>query len=263
MSELRSCSYGGGVQSTALLVLAAQGRIDFPLFLFANVGDDSEHPATLAYVDEVAAPYAEAHGIELAVVRYARRDGKGLYGRVMQPGGKGKPIPIRGENGNPMQRGCTHQWKVKPVEDELRRRGASPDEPAIVALGISVDEIERAKHGLSATGCMMRIYPLLDLGLSRHQCVTLIAKAGLPVPRPSSCWFCPFHDREAWRRLRSDTPELFAKACAMEATLIERRRADEQRPVYLTRHGRPLAETVDDQLVLDGMDGCDSGWCMT
>lgn len=45
---IRAFSYGGGVQSTAALVLAAQGIIDYPLFLFSNVGDDSEHPGTLS-----------------------------------------------------------------------------------------------------------------------------------------------------------------------------------------------------------------------
>ena len=40
---LKSISYGGGVQSTALLVLAATYDIDYPLFLFANVGERSEH----------------------------------------------------------------------------------------------------------------------------------------------------------------------------------------------------------------------------
>lgn len=34
-------------------------------------------------------------------------------------------------------------------------------------------------------------------------------------------------------------------------------------PVWLTRSLRPLADSVDDQMQLDGMDGCDSGWCMT
>jgi 3'-phosphoadenosine 5'-phosphosulfate sulfotransferase (PAPS reductase)/FAD synthetase len=53
--ELRAFAYGGGVHSTAALVLAAAGRIDFPVFLFANVGDDSEHPATLRYVRDLAA----------------------------------------------------------------------------------------------------------------------------------------------------------------------------------------------------------------
>ncbi len=54
----RIVSYGGGVQSTALMVLAARGRIDFRTFVFANVGDDSEHPATLAYIAGHAAPFA-------------------------------------------------------------------------------------------------------------------------------------------------------------------------------------------------------------
>ena len=35
-------AHGGGVQTTALLVLAGQGRLAYRTFLFANVGDDSE-----------------------------------------------------------------------------------------------------------------------------------------------------------------------------------------------------------------------------
>ena len=35
-------SCGGGVQSTACLVLAAQGKIPYQTFIFANVGDKAE-----------------------------------------------------------------------------------------------------------------------------------------------------------------------------------------------------------------------------
>ena len=59
-TPIRAISHGGGVQSTALLVLAATGRIDFPVFLFANTGDDSEEPATLDYLQRYAKPYAAA-----------------------------------------------------------------------------------------------------------------------------------------------------------------------------------------------------------
>ncbi|MCX5340244.1 hypothetical protein [Streptomyces atratus] len=68
-------SYGGGVQSTALLVLAARREIDYSTFLFANVGDDSEHPATLAYVREIALPYAVRAGLDLRQLERRRRDG--------------------------------------------------------------------------------------------------------------------------------------------------------------------------------------------
>ena len=61
--SVRAFSYGGGVQSTACLVLAVEGRIDFKTFLFANVGADSEHPDTLDYVYQVAMPYAKSCGL--------------------------------------------------------------------------------------------------------------------------------------------------------------------------------------------------------
>ena len=41
-------SFGGGVQSMACLVLAAQKKIDASLFLFANTGDDAENQGRLS-----------------------------------------------------------------------------------------------------------------------------------------------------------------------------------------------------------------------
>lgn len=175
---IRSVSYGGGVQSTALLVLAAASRIDFPSFLFANTGDDSENPATLRYV--------------------------------------------------------------------------------------RVDEIERA----SAPGVnrsypsQFRVFPLLDLGFHRSDCRKTITDAGLPIPPKSSCFFCPFHDREAWRHQKRETPALFAKSAEVERRYQQKLARHGRRPQWLTRHGRPLIDVVDDQQTLFG-DDCESGWCFT
>lgn len=266
---LRSVSYGGGVQSTCLLVLAAQGRIDFDLFLFANVGDDSEHPQTLRYVHETAVPYAAEHGIELLELRRIPVRGvyqgqvETLWGRLTRPGSRSLPIPVRMSNGAPGTRSCTSDFKVRVIGRELRRRGATLDRPAVVALGISVDELERAKPGIDPRAAyQQRVYPLLDLGLRRSDCQRIIADAGLPVPGRSACWFCPLHDRESWRALKRNHPDLFAKACWLEGHLNQRRGELGKDPVWLTRHARPLAEVIDDQLVLD-FDGCESGWCMT
>jgi hypothetical protein len=56
-------------------LLAAKGRVDFETFVMANVGDDSELPATLRYVRDIATPYADAHGIALHLVDRVNRDG--------------------------------------------------------------------------------------------------------------------------------------------------------------------------------------------
>lgn len=269
---LRSVSYGGGVQSTALLVLAATGRIDFPLFIFANVGDDSEHPATLAYVHDIAMPYAEHHGIELVELHKMHHRGPNageketLYGRLMREGSRSLPIPIRMSNGAPGTRSCTADFKIRVVARELKVRGATADDPATVAIGISVDEIDRASPGVDPRNPdQHRVYPLLDLGLHRTDCRQIIADAGLPIPPKSACYFCPFHDTEAWRRLKRDTPDLFDKACTLEDTLNARRDVLGKDHVWFTRSARPLRDTIEDQLVLAGMDdgACDSGWCFT
>lgn len=270
---LRFVSYGGGVQSTALLVLAAERRIDFPVFVMANVGADSENPATLRYVEEVAAPYAAAHGIELHLVDRVKRDGsvETLWGRLMAPGSRSLPIPVRMSNGAPGTRSCTADYKIRVTGKWAKAHGATAEDPAVVGLGISVDEIHRANTRRTEPHERV-VYPLVGIGedsgltMSRQDCARVIAAAGLPVPPKSSCFFCPFHRLTTWQDMARTEPDLFARACQLEDTLNARRTMLEKDPVYLTRYGAPLARVVrGDQLALfeDADAGCDSGWCMT
>ncbi len=266
--DLRVISYGGGVQSTALLVLAAQRRIHFPIFLFANVGDDSEHPATLAYVRDHAAVYAKQHGIELHELRRYRRDGTAetLWERLNQPGTRSIPIPIRMANGAPGRRSCTADFKIKVVGRWLREKGATTGQPAVVGIGISVDEIHRANKRRSELYEQIE-YPLLDLGFRRDDCIRIISSAGLPVPPKSSCFFCPFKTVDAWRAQRRNEPELFIKSMRLEVELNKRRAALGRDPAYLTRYGIPLADAIPEEPFArqesNEDPGCDSGWCMT
>lgn len=267
-TSLRAVSYGGGVQSTALLVLAAQRRIDFPLFLMANVGDDSEHPATLDYVRRVAQPYASAQGIELVVLERIKRDGTAetVWSRVMREGSTSQTIPVYLGNGMPGSRSCTVDFKVKVTGRELKRRGATAESPATVGIGISVDEIHRANNRRTLPHERI-VYPLLDLRLRRDDCMRIIREAGLPIPPKSSCFFCPFHRAVTWQDMARDEPHLFEMACQLEETLNARQDSAGKPHVHLTRFGQPLRTLFRDDapvLPFDLGDGtCDSGWCMT
>jgi hypothetical protein len=258
---IRAISYGGGVQSTALLVLAARGEIDFPLALFANVGDDSEHPATLYYVREVAMPYAGAHGIELVEIAAASLL-QSLYRRE-----RSVHIPVRLEgSGAPGRRGCTRDFKVRRIAAELRARGMTAAEPAVLAMGISLDEYHRMRSS-SGDDRYRLAYPLIYRRLDRAACAALIQRAGLPVPPKSSCWFCPFKGREDWRRLRRETPDLFASAVALERVLSDRTESLGRGKCFLSGAMRPLDEAAGDHEQLDLFDegaSCDSaGYCLT
>lgn len=223
---LRVFSYGGGVQSTAALVLAARGEIDFPVFLFSNVGDDSEHPKTIAYVHDVAMPYAAEHGLELAELHRRNRAGEieTLWGRAMKEGSRSIPLPVRMSNGAPGNRSCTADHKIRVVAAELKRRGATPDNPATVGVGISTDELERVSNRRESP-IERVVYPLIDLGISRDRCAAIIRDAGLEVPPKSSCFFCPFHRPATWQQMAREEPELFEKSVLLERTLTERRRS--------------------------------------
>ena len=267
--SLRVISYGGGVQSTAMIVLAVQGRIDAQMALFANVGDDSEHPATLRFVRDTMFPWCEQRGFPIEELYRTRKDGsryESIWEAQTRSGSRRVIIPAFMEGGVPTSRVCTSDWKIGTVRRRLQQLGASKDNPATVCIGISVDEIERA-NGRSGHASQRVTYPLLDLGLRRSDCEQVIRDAGLPVPPKSSCFFCPYHRSSVWAELRRDEPELFRRAQELEDATNERSREASLTPVYLTRYGKRLTDAIPEaQASLfshdgPGEDGCDSGYC--
>jgi hypothetical protein len=269
-AALRVFSFGGGVQSTAVLVLAAQGRLQYDAMLFCNVGADSENPDTLAYVNAIAKPYAEAHGIDLIEVQRHRRDGtpdtlwEMLHRSVSGRGGV--RIPVYVGSGAPGRRDCTGEFKIRVVAKWLKAHGATAALPATLGLGISLDEFQRARTDSGIKWETLE-YPLIDLRMTRRDCLRVIAEAGLPQPPKSACFFCPFHRVGDWQRLRHDKPELFAKAVGLEATLNARRSASGRDAIYLHSRLRPLEIATGDQATFGDVDGsewdaCESGYCM-
>ena len=262
MRRVFSC--GGGVQSTACLVLAAQGKIPYSTFVFANVGDKAESPDTIKYIAQVLKPYATLHGIEWVDLQRCRRDGTpvDLFDDLLRPT-RSINIPVRMSNGAPGNRNCTVEFKIKPIAKWIKRNAPG----CTLGKGISTDEPHRATPSRESDG-YTSAYPLIELGISRSDCLRIVREAGLPQPPKSSCWFCPYHTTEAWTHRKREDPELFAKAVELESLLCAKSVALGKDPGYLTRHGRPLTACIPDQLGLfpewiDEQDGCESGYCMT
>lgn len=242
---LRAFSFGGGVQSVAAMVLAAQGRIPHQHFVFAHVGDDSENPATLRYLEEHVRPYMAQHGLRLHEVQRQRKDGTpDTVLKMAHRESKSFRLPMRmSRTGKPGNRGCTGDFKVKPIQKWFRGQGATAEAPGLCAVGISWDEIERVRSTSECTWMELE-YPLIDLRLTRSDCRVIIREAGLPVPPKSSCWFCPFHRLQEWRRMHDQEPALFAASAELERGLNEKRASIGLTPVWLTSRSRPLDQVV-------------------
>jgi hypothetical protein len=249
---LRVLSFGGGVQTTALLVLIAEERLPRPnAIVFSDTGD--EKPETYAYLTDVTAPYCAGHGMEVIVLGPEWRLpserltlGAYCFEHRMVPG--------------TWARWCTHRYKIDPIKRYREAMGVPG--PIESWIGISTDEVKRAT--VSTDPSEIKRYPLLELGMSRADCERAIQGAGLRIPPKSGCSFCPFQTRGAWQRMKRERPEQFAYALEMERNAAPSKKTG--RPRYLPIFGPLEAIAAQDEIpgfdeVMTAEAGCVTGSC--
>jgi hypothetical protein len=233
-------SYGGGIQSTALVVLAMRERWVIDEIVHVDLMD-AESPATREYVRYFRGWLLREHGRDITVIE---RD---LYGDMLaRPGFT--PVPWRGKYERFMlSRQCTRQYKVVPLQRYLY--DWYPGECIRLMLGISVDEYHRMRDSSAAR--IEHVYPLVDARLTRWQCRDIIERAGLAVPSKSSCWFCPYRSARSQWALVQRYPDLVGMARVLEDRInTERRRCGKDEIVVLRT----------DTEVEQG-DFCEAGYC--
>jgi len=268
---VRIFSYGGGVQSNAVMVLQATGKIKpFDYFVFANVGDDSENPDTLEYIDQYAKPYMVKHGIEYIEVFKTMKDGsrETVRGRIYRTP-KSVVIPMQRRGNAPYRHVCSVDFKQRVVNKWTKKH----THKCVMGIGMSIDEISRVRStkwhemdGKIKLGFMRKLeYPLIDLMVSRFQCEQIIHDVRLPVPPRSACFFCPVTKPDEWIEMRKNAPNLFAQAVAIEKHINTKREEPPHDQLYIHRALVPLDIAVGGQaaLPLQFDDECSAGSCFT
>lgn len=209
MKNINIVSYGGGVNSTALLVECLNQSIEVNLILFADTG--GEKPHTYQYVKLFNA-WLVAHNMpEIITVRA----GKTLEQRCLDD----HCLPSIAY-GHP---GCADRHKIQPQNKycnnyepakEVWKRG----EKVVTFIGIDADEAHRAKI-LEDKKYIYR-YLLVEWDFGRDECEDIIQKAGLPLPGKSACFFCPSTKRKEIRALKANYSDLAERALVMERNAI-------------------------------------------
>ncbi|MEV6931402.1 hypothetical protein AB0M46_43860, partial [Dactylosporangium sp. NPDC051485] len=185
----RYLSLGAGVQSSATLLLAARGEI--PTFTAAVFADTGWEPAAVYDHLERLERIAADAGIPITRVSAGH-----IRADALDPKHRFASMPLftlgpDGQRGM-ARRQCTSEYKIKPIKAEIRRRLGYPHPKRVpagvvadIAIGISVDEIGRARD--ADVGYMRNVFPLLDLGWRRGDCVAYLERYGLPGTPKSSC----------------------------------------------------------------------------
>lgn len=278
---VRVMSFGGGVQSVTIAAMQVLGLIEpYDVYLWANVGDDSETDETLDYVRNVFAPWAKANGIEFHEICKTKRDGTPAPTLLETVMGDNRtiPLPIWMSGGAPGRRTCTTDWKIRPINKWIKQHGYTH---AIVGIGFSCDESERAKpekvkwhdvEGMNAKKpkklgfWMKQEYPLLTTGVYRDQCTAILARVGLPVPPKSACKYCPFSSLTRLILMKRNKPEEFKIVCGIEKRVNEKRAMLGMDIVTIHPGGQMLEVAVPDYLPMFDFEdggGCGLGHCNT
>lgn len=229
---LNIISLGAGVQSSTIALMAAHGEIVMPdCAIFADTG--AEPKSVYLWLDwlEAKLPYpvyrvskGDLASDELRIVR-SKKSGK-LYLKGSIPAFVSKPDGGKGLLG----RKCTSDYKIIPIQKKVReltgvKRQGKGVVAAIMSIGISTDEAHRMKP--SRVDYIKNTYPLIEVGMSRQDCIDWMRAKGYPEPPRSACRFCPFHSDEEWLRLKTDEPDEFALVKRFEADLQDAARCQE------------------------------------
>lgn len=248
-ADLRIVSFGAGVQSTTLLLMAIKGLIK-PKPDYAIFSDTGWEPAKVYEHLEWIIPICEEAGIGFHVVSAGNIREDVLSG-LEDTGFASLPLYVRNEEGGRsiLRRQCTREYKITPIEQKIRELLGYAKNKRVQKLveqwlGISLDEMQRMRDNRTAW-CVNR-YPLIEKRITRSGCISWLRDHGYPIPHKSSCIGCPFHDDGYWRDLKRDSPDEFNEAVAFDRSI---RNANKLRGVasveaYLHRSMIPL-EDVD------------------
>lgn len=249
----RPTSYGGGMQTFAIMVLAEQGKIETDAAIFADTG--MEHPETYDHIEKIVKPMCERMDIPFYTVRmekevddvsnlkgdallqykdhlkltegYSRKKKRELRIQYNEKQGIQRTTvnSLRDEiitrkrvpSINPMSRWCTSDSKLVPIYKGFIRPMQAKGEiikPCTTIIGLSYDELTRMYTPHLSEYVVE--YPLIDMKLTRNDCIDIIKEAGYEVPPKSGCYICPFQGLDQWRKLYRDHRELYEDAIKLE-----------------------------------------------
>lgn len=221
-------SLGAGVQSSTIALLAARGLIT-PMpdaAIFADTG--WEPRAVYEWLDwlEKQLPFP-VYRVNNGNIRDDLIDGAHQRAFFTVPFWvrPDRTVWQSSEEGQG-RRQCTGDYKIKPIERKSREiAGLKPKQrvsaPVVTQwIGISTDEIDRQKQ--SSNKWQINRWPLLEMRWSRGHCIDWLSSNIGKVPPKSSCIGCPFHSDDHWLDMKTNAPEEWASAVAMDKLMRDR-----------------------------------------
>ena len=208
-------SLGVGVQSSTMALMSAKGvlpKVDCAIF------------ADTGYEPKKVYEYLEWIKTQLPFPVYTVMKGNikdDMIGSI-DNGTRFPTAPFFTRNAETGKKGmlmrqCTNDYKIVPVARKIREligltRGKHFPKDKFVEqwFGISLDEIVRMK--ISNKKYLTNHYPLIDLKMTRDDCLKWMKDNNYLLPEKSACICCPYHDNSFWQEMKDTKPNEFKQA---------------------------------------------------
>lgn len=172
-------SYGGGIDSTAMLIAMKKRGIIPDAILFADTG--GEHPETYSYIQYFNMWLLKNGMPQITTVKYKTKHGVELT--LEQDILNNHTIPSIAFG----WKTCSQKFKIQPQEKWIKEQ--YPHEEIHHYIGFEFGEQYRMKENPIPNH--FNHYPLIEFEMDRNACIREIESEGLCVPPKSSCFYCP------------------------------------------------------------------------
>lgn len=197
---MRILSLGAGVQSSTISLMCEHGEIEKPDYaIFADTGWEMKH--IIPWLD-----WLETQ-LSFPVIRVSAGNLKqDLIDNVNSTRQRFASVPFFTGNGGMGRRQCTNEYKIQPIRKKCREllgyepRKRIPANTVEMMIGISRDEAQRMAP--SDRKWIVNSWPLIELRMTRLDCLQWMKEHGYPEPPKSSCKGCPYHDEKLWNDLK-------------------------------------------------------------
>lgn len=261
-------SYGGGTQSTAMLLMALKGEFEGVIPDYIIFSDTGWEPRSIyEWVNKVNKHIKEKYDREIIFT-----NGGNIREDLLSAAKDGRrvaslPFFTKSEDGSKgmVLRQCTNEYKIEPVKSMVKHLLDYKPRKRVKHMvhmwkGISTDEIQRVKP--IKDSWITAEHPLVDLiMMNRSNCIAYVEREGLGTPEKSSCIGCPFHDNTTWLEMKKNDPESWKDAVFVDEQIRKLPKINGE--VYLHRSCVPLKDIKlqEDQMDFDDFINECEGFC--
>ena len=215
-------SLGVGVQSSTMLLMAAKGELpNVDCAIFADTGYEPKSVYNyLSLLKKI---------VKFPIYQVSKGNIKDDIINSIKNNTKFPTAPfftqnaITGKKGM-LRRQCTFDYKISVIRKKLRelcnvgyRKRFPKDKYIEQWIGISTDEIQRMKPARDPY--ILNRHPLIEMNMSRQDCINWMKKNKFPLPEKSACIMCPYHNDAYWHFMKTERPSEFADAVQFDKNI--------------------------------------------